>query len=60
MIGVLHRSSGRGEMKIITKLQYESIQDACVSDASFVEDHNSINVPMSWSDSGVATSKLEH
>jgi hypothetical protein len=34
MIGVLHRSSGRGEMKIITKLQYESIQDACVSNAN--------------------------
>jgi hypothetical protein len=47
-------------MKIITKLQYESIQDACVLNATFVEDHNSINVPMNWSDSGVTTSKLEH
>jgi hypothetical protein len=47
-------------MKIITKLQYESVQDACVSYASFDEDHNSINVPMSWSGSGVATRKLGH
>jgi hypothetical protein len=60
MIVVLHRSSGRGQMKIITKLQYESVQDACVSYASFDEDHNSINVPMSWSGSGVATKKLGH